>query len=518
MSSRPSHVGWHGNERVGWNRRFPRRARHPATTRALRGDHSVTARASVPRTTAVLSAAAATSVAGAAATFALARSVNAAVKTHQPSSLVPEGAGGAARAENAVAPYATTDAASVPGEDALPPVDADAHRRRAEAWRRKWENAYAYQIESASSDRATLENPPGFHQARVHPLLRKHKMLLLGAGVTSPPEPSRRVFVPLCGASPDMLWLAACGHRVIGVELSGAAARGFFDEKGLPRATSAAGGVPARHTGGIERVHVSGNVAIVEGDLFSLDADTSGRVDGGFARGGDVATAADFGSEKTRGYEYEPGSERGSERGPDSKAPPVDRADRSVIAVTSVSSGAIRSRLGPLSAAADAVATLFATKKSVASPASDPEASYAADARVGARHSISFTEECLRFAAGGGPAMDAVWDRGALVAVAPDMRRRYARVVAERMAPGGRMLLVTTSYDDEAEGARALGPPFSVPEREVRSLYEPLGLTVRELGSEECLGTAPPRMRERLASMRETVYLVEKPRRQKKRR
>ena len=118
--------------------------------------------------------------------------------------------------------------------------------------------------------------------------------------------------------------------------------------------------------------------------------------------------------------------------------------------------------------------------------------------------------------------MDAVWDRGALVAVAPDMRRRYARVIAARMAPGGRMLLVATSYDvvtnSLAEGTAPPGPPFSVPEREVRSLYEPLGLTVRELGSEECLETAPPRMRERLASMRETVYLVEKPRQQKKRR
>jgi len=469
-------VGWHGNERGGCDRRLSRRTRHPATTRAIRGDHSVTARASVPR----LSAAAATSVAGAAATFALARSVNAAVKTRQPSSLLPEGTGGAASAGEAVSgSYAATDAASVPGEDALPPVDADAHRRNAEAWRRKWENAY-HALDERGASRATLANPPGFHHANVHPLLRKHKMALLGAGVTSPPEPSRRVFVPLCGASPDLLWLAACGHRVVGVELSGAAARGFFDEKGLPRATSAAGGVPVRHTGGIERVHVSGNVAIVEGDLFSLDADARRRI--AEANRGDVPEPDLFG-----------------EREPSEK-----RLARDAVAT-------LRRRL-----------TGGAVTKSVTRHASDPEVSYAADARVGARHSISFTEECLRFAAGGGPAMDAVWDRGALVAVAPAMRRRYARVVAARMAPGGRMLLVATSYDvvtnSLAEGTAPLGPPFSVPEREVRSLYEPLGLTVRELGSEECLETAPPRMRERLASMRETVYLVEKPRQQKKRR
>eukprot|EP00982_Pelagococcus_subviridis_P001301 10436-Pelagococcus_subviridis.AAC.2 len=39
-----------------------------------------------------------------------------------------------------------------------------------------------------------------------------------------------------------------------------------------------------------------------------------------------------------------------------------------------------------------------------------------------------------RFAAGGGPRMDAVYDRGALVAVEPSLRERYAAVVAQRMA------------------------------------------------------------------------------------
>ena len=148
-------VGWHGDEPGGWKRRFPRRARHPTTIRALRGDQPVTTRASVPRTAAVLSAAAFTSAAGAAATFALAaRSANAAVKTRQPSSLVAEGAGGASAANNAVTPHVGTDAASFSGEDALLPLDADEHRRRAEAWLGKWENAFL--LESASSDRVTL--------------------------------------------------------------------------------------------------------------------------------------------------------------------------------------------------------------------------------------------------------------------------------------------------------------------------------------------------------------------------
>ena len=86
-------------------------------------------------------------------------------------------------------------------------------------------------------------------------------------------------------------------------------------------------------------------------------------------------------------------------------------------------------------------------------------------------------------------------------------RRRRRRAREARIAAAG-----------EKEAGADAGPPFSVPDNEVRRLYEPLGLSVRSLGSEECLDTAPPRMRERLASMRETVYLVEKPRQQKKRR
>lgn len=46
-----------------------------------------------------------------------------------------------------------------------------------------------------------------------------------------------RVLVPLCGKTPDLLWLAQQGHAVTGVELSGIAARAFFEETGLPCTT-----------------------------------------------------------------------------------------------------------------------------------------------------------------------------------------------------------------------------------------------------------------------------------------
>ena len=57
-----------------------------------------------------------------------------------------------------------------------------------------------------------------FHQKIVSPhLVRFWSSLGLAA--------SDRVFVPLCGKSLDLLWLAQQGHTVIGVELSPLAAR-----------------------------------------------------------------------------------------------------------------------------------------------------------------------------------------------------------------------------------------------------------------------------------------------------
>jgi thiopurine S-methyltransferase len=43
----------------------------------------------------------------------------------------------------------------------------------------------------------------------------------------------RRVIVPLCGKTPDLLWLEERGNDVTGVELSEIAARAFFEENAL---------------------------------------------------------------------------------------------------------------------------------------------------------------------------------------------------------------------------------------------------------------------------------------------
>jgi len=72
------------------------------------------------------------------------------------------------------------------------------------------------------------------------------------------------VFVPLCGKSLDLAWLATQGHRVLGVELSQLAIEQFFAEHGLqPTAEHSRYGTRFR----------AGDIEIICGDAFGLDAD-----------------------------------------------------------------------------------------------------------------------------------------------------------------------------------------------------------------------------------------------------
>jgi len=70
-----------------------------------------------------------------------------------------------------------------------------------------------------------------------------------------------RVLVPLCGKSPDMVWLADQGCDVTGVELSEIAARAFFEDSGIP--------FEIEHIKGQTRFQGSGKaITIVCGDYF----------------------------------------------------------------------------------------------------------------------------------------------------------------------------------------------------------------------------------------------------------
>ncbi|KXF81985.1 thiopurine S-methyltransferase [Enterovibrio coralii] len=67
------------------------------------------------------------------------------------------------------------------------------------------------------------ENRIGFHLSDTNPLLIKYWPVL---------EPKRddAVFVPMCGKTEDLTWLASKHNEVVGVELSEIAVRAFFAE------------------------------------------------------------------------------------------------------------------------------------------------------------------------------------------------------------------------------------------------------------------------------------------------
>lgn len=69
--------------------------------------------------------------------------------------------------------------------------------------------------------------------------------------------------------------------------------------------------------------------------------------------------------------------------------------------------------------------------------------------------------------------VDALYDRAAIVALPQAMRRRYVERLRALMPRGAKGLVVTFEYPQELMS----GPPFSVPEGELRELYAGLEVT-----------------------------------------
>jgi len=95
----------------------------------------------------------------------------------------------------------------------------------------------------------------GFHQPKPHDLLARYAARL---------QPARSVYVPLCGKSLDLLWLAEHVAPVVGTEFVGAAIEAFFQENGDRPSTSEA--PPFR----VHRGAQIPSVALFEGDAFAL--------------------------------------------------------------------------------------------------------------------------------------------------------------------------------------------------------------------------------------------------------
>lgn len=121
-------------------------------------------------------------------------------------------------------------------------------------------------------------NEIGFNQAQPNELLTQYfSMLNLKQG--------SRVFVPLCGKSIDMLWLANQGYEVVGVELSTIACDAFFKENKIS--------VEVRQVGKFT-VYQSERITLFAGDIFDLNKQLLGAIDAVFDRAALIALPHDL--------------------------------------------------------------------------------------------------------------------------------------------------------------------------------------------------------------------------------
>jgi thiopurine S-methyltransferase len=126
----------------------------------------------------------------------------------------------------------------------------------ADFWHNRWKN-----------------NLTGFHLDEVNPhLIQNWSALNL--------KPGARVFVPLCGKTLDLIWLAEQGYQVVGIELSPLAIETFFAENNLT--------VRRSDIGGLEFWH-SENISLFCGDFFNLTTEILGKIDAVYDRASLIA-------------------------------------------------------------------------------------------------------------------------------------------------------------------------------------------------------------------------------------
>lgn len=99
--------------------------------------------------------------------------------------------------------------------------------------------------------------------------------------------------------------------------------------------------------------------------------------------------------------------------------------------------------------------------------------------------------------------IDGVYDRASLVALPPAMRLDYVRHLDAILPAPIRVLLITMAYSQ----AEMAGPPFSVHEDEVQSLYEGR-FDIRLLSRLDILAENPRFQQKGLSALQENVYLL----------
>lgn len=102
------------------------------------------------------------------------------------------------------------------------------------------------------------ESAVNFHRTDIHPFVKKHATPSLLAG--------KRVFVPLCGKTNDMLWFREYADHVTGIEVVEKPVRQFFDENEIPFSKEG-------------RKFKADKLTIINGDLLSLTREQVSSID-----------------------------------------------------------------------------------------------------------------------------------------------------------------------------------------------------------------------------------------------
>jgi thiopurine S-methyltransferase len=95
---------------------------------------------------------------------------------------------------------------------------------------------------------------------------------------------------------------------------------------------------------------------------------------------------------------------------------------------------------------------------------------------------------------------DRLYDRAALIALPPETRPAYVRQVHSLLSGGARGLLIGLEYDP----SQMHGPPFTVPEAELRRLFE--SFQCEKLLEYDCLEQEPHFKQRGLTWMKESAY------------
>jgi len=101
--------------------------------------------------------------------------------------------------------------------------------------------------------------------------------------------------------------------------------------------------------------------------------------------------------------------------------------------------------------------------------------------------------------------VDAAYDRAALVALPPDLRRPYAASLARLLPSGAKTLLIAFEYPQEMRG----GPPFSVEAAEIRELFES-AFRFEQLERLDILAENPKFAEVGIPALLETAFLMER--------